>query len=202
MKEILIATKNDGKVSEFQQLFNGYEIHVKSLVDLTEGLPNVKETGATFQENTALKAEIIAKRFQRTVLADDSGLVIDALDGKPGVFSARYAGEPTDDIRNYEKVLREMRGVTDEERTARFVCALAIASPNENTIFKEGTCEGRITKEPIGTNGFGYDPIFIPNGYNQTMAQLQASEKNRISHRYHALIQLKNWLDANMNKGD
>lgn len=201
MKEIMIATRNSGKVSEFKQLFDEYGIKVKSLLDIDD-LPDVEETGSTFTENAQLKAEQIAMQLQKPVLADDSGLQIDALGGKPGVFSARYAGDMTNDVRNYEKVLEEMKDVEEKKRTARFVCVLAMTIPGERTIFKEGFCEGKIAQQPIGTNGFGYDPIFIPKGYERTMAQLEDREKNTISHRYHALLQLKKWLDAKINQGD
>lgn len=200
MKEIIIATKNQGKVNEFRQLFAPYNIKVQSLLNIS--LPDVEETGQTFKENARIKAKSIAEMVQKPVLADDSGLVIDALDGKPGVYSARYAGEPTSDKQNYEKVLNEMKSVPEHRRTARFVCVLAFAIPHKETIFKEGFCEGKIAMEPAGVNGFGYDPIFIPNGYTITMAQFEDHEKNQMSHRYHAMIQLKNWLDIWMNKGE
>src|SRR5699024_8778531 len=200
MKEIIIASKNKGKINEFQQLLKNYGINVKSLLDFAKELPHVEETGATFQENAALKAETIADKLHTSVLADDSGLVVDVLDGKPGVFSARYAGEPTNDLRNYEKVLREMNKISNKARTARFNCVLALSIPREKTIFKAGICEEKIATKPLGTNGFGYDPIFVPDGYSETMAQLEESEKNKISHRYRALVQLKNWLDANVNR--
>lgn len=202
MNEIIIATKNKGKVKEFKQIFSQYRIRVKSLLDLDHTIPTVEETGDTFTENARLKAEQISTLLNKPVLADDSGLVVDALDGRPGVYSARYAGEPTDDKHNYEKVLTELENIPEKERTARFVCILALAIPGETTIFKEGICEGRIAKSAEGLHGFGYDPIFIPNGYDVTMAQLEANEKNKISHRYHALIQTKQWLDVNIELGD
>ncbi len=202
MKEITIATKNEGKVKEFKQLFDQYGIQVKSLKDLDTELPDVEETGATFQENARLKAEQISAMIEKPVLADDSGLVIDVLGGKPGVYSARYAGEPTNDLLNYEKVLKEMEDVPEKKRSARFICVLAMAIPGEKTIFKEGACEGVITTKPKGENGFGYDPIFIPNGYNKTMAELDQSVKNKISHRFNALIQLETWLNEEINAGE
>lgn len=194
MNEIIIATKNKGKAKEFKQLFARYEIHAKSLLDLEKKLPDVEETGTTFKENAQLKAEQIASILNKPVLADDSGLVVDALDGRPGVYSARYAGEPTNDKNNYEKVLQEMSNVSEEARTARFICVLALALPDERKIFKEGVCEGTIAQEPKGDNGFGYDPIFIPQEYEVTMAQLNEREKNQISHRHHALEKLEKWL--------
>lgn len=202
MKEIIIATKNKGKVNEFNQLFSLYGITVKSLLDFEGTQFDVEETGKTFLENARLKAEQISKLLQKPVLADDSGLEIDALGGDPGVYSARYAGEPTDDKRNYDKVLTEMANVKQAERNARFVCVLALAIPEKETVFKEGFCTGEIAQQPAGINGFGYDPIFIPTGFTQTMAELTEDEKNKISHRYHALIQMKAWLDQQMNQGD
>lgn len=199
MKEIIIATRNQGKAVEFKQILQPYGITVHTLLDITEDLPDVEETGTTFKENAQLKAETIAELVKKPVLADDSGLSIDYLEGRPGVYSARYAGEPTNDVNNYEKVLAEMEEATDRERTARFVCVLAFAVPGDETIYKEGHCEGKITRQPIGKKGFGYDPIFIPNGYNETMAQLDVAEKNQISHRYHALQAFQSWLDQQIS---
>lgn len=199
MKEMVIATKNKGKVKEFEALFQRYGIKITSLLDINEPIPDIEETGTTFKENARLKAEGIAKVLNVPVVADDSGLSVDALEGRPGVYSARYAGEPTDDVKNYEKLLYEMKDVPDTERRARFICVLAFAIPGKETIFTEGTCEGTIAHEPKGTNGFGYDPVFIPEGYDCTMAQLEQSEKNRISHRYHALLQLEEWLKQQLD---
>ena len=202
MKEIIIATKNKGKVKEFAALFEKLDIKLKSLIDLDEPMLDIEETGTTFKENARLKAEGIAEILQVPVIADDSGLEIDALNGAPGVFSARYAGEPTDDVRNYEKVLKEMLDVPELERTARFVCVLAFAIPGKETMYAKGTCEGKISFAPKGTNGFGYDPIFIPQGFKQTMAQLEQVVKNKISHRYHALEKLEKILRHNLTKGE
>lgn len=199
MKEMVIATKNKGKVKEFEALFERYGIKITSLLDINEPIPDIEETGTTFKENARLKAEGIAKVLNVPVVADDSGLAVDALEGRPGVYSARYAGEPTDDVKNYEKLLDELRDVPNEKRTARFICVLALAIPGKETIFTEGTCEGTIAHEPKGTNGFGYDPVFIPERYDCTMAQLEQSEKNRISHRYHALLQLEEWLKQQLD---
>ncbi|WP_407272653.1 XTP/dITP diphosphatase [Radiobacillus sp. PE A8.2] len=194
MNKLIIATKNKGKMKDFEVLFSKYGIEVSSLLDLDESIPDIEETGDTFEENAAIKAEAIAASFGIPVLADDSGLMVDALEGRPGVYSARYAGIEKDDVANYEKLLSELTDVPDSERTARFVCVLALAQPNHATLLKRGTCEGRIGLNSEGTNGFGYDPIFIPNGYDQTMAQLTAEEKNQISHRKNAIVQLEDWL--------
>lgn len=198
MKEIIVATKNQGKVNEFAALFNDFNIKVTSLLEIDRTLPEIEETGMTFKENARLKAEGIADILNVPVIADDSGLEIDALNGEPGVYSARYAGEQADDVTNYEKVLQELEGVPETKRTAQFVCVLALAIPNKETIFTKGTCEGEITLRPEGTNGFGYDPIFIPKGFQRTMAQLAQTEKNKISHRFHALVSLKKWLQQNI----
>lgn len=194
MKSIVIATKNKGKIKEFQTLFSPYNIKALSLYDLSVPIPPIEETGNTFEENAWIKAEKISSLLNTTVMADDSGLVIDALDGKPGIYSARYAGENCTDENNMDKVLNEMKEIPMLKRTARFVCVIAICEPGKNTIFKKGICEGHIACSKAGTNGFGYDPIFIPDGYNKTMAELSHAEKNKISHRTEALNQLKKWL--------
>lgn len=193
MKEILIATKNKGKIKEFSDLFAEKGIKVSSLLDFP-GIEDVEETGSTFIENAKIKAETISKQFNKIVVADDSGLCVDALQGRPGVFSARYAGETKNDEANLEKVLMEMEGVPFEKRTARFHCVLAVAIPNGETRIYEGTCEGHITEKPEGENGFGYDPIFYILDREQTMAQLSSEEKNKISHRAKAMKKLsENW---------
>lgn len=196
MKQLIIATKNPGKATEFRDFFHRYQIQAVSLLDLPESIPDIEETGTTFEENAAIKAEAIAKRMQIPVLADDSGLMIDALDGRPGVFSARYAGEPKNDENNLVKVMNELKGVPPEHRQAHFVCVLAIAMPDHETTFYKGVCTGSIAMAPKGENGFGYDPVFIPTGYSQTMAELDPSEKNAISHRKKAIIKLENDIPA------
>lgn len=196
MKEIVIATQNKGKIKEFKQMLEKYRINVLSLADFTHiSFPEVEETGTTFVENAKIKAEAYRKLLNKPVLADDSGLVIDALDGRPGVYSARYAGEAATDEENIDKVLDEMQDIELSKRTARFVAVLALAIPNSETLFFEGACEGVIAESPRGENGFGYDPIFVPKGSNRTMAELSSEEKNRISHRYHALEKMKIWLE-------
>lgn len=190
MDELIIATKNAGKAKEFQQFFAQLHIRVKSLLDFDD-LPDVEETGTTFAENARIKAETIAELLDMPVLADDSGLEIDALQGRPGIYSARYAGEDKDDEANIRKVLEEMQSVPMEQRTARFVCVLALAEKGKETVITEGYCEGKIALHPAGENGFGYDPIFIPEGYTNTLAELNPSVKQEISHRRHAMDQLQ-----------
>lgn len=193
MKEILIATKNKGKIKEFSDLFAEKGLKVTSLLDFPN-IEDINETGSTFIENAKIKAETISNQFNKIVVADDSGLCVDALGGRPGVFSARYAGEKKNDEENLQKVLTEMEGVPFEKRTARFHCVLAVAIPNEETRIFDGTCEGYITEKPVGENGFGYDPIFYPLDQKQTMAQLTSDEKNKISHRANAMKMLnENW---------
>ncbi|MCZ8494754.1 XTP/dITP diphosphatase [Priestia megaterium] len=195
MREIIIATKNAGKVKDFETLFSPKGFKVKSLLDFPE-IEDVEETGVTFAENATLKAEAISSALNTPVIADDSGLAIDALNGEPGVYSARYAGESKDDNANIEKVLQKLNDVPFEKRTARFHCALAIAVPGKRTEIVEGTCEGHILEEKRGENGFGYDPIFFIEKWRCSMAELTKEQKNQISHRANALQKLAPLIDA------
>ncbi|MFQ3542579.1 XTP/dITP diphosphatase [Halobacillus rhizosphaerae] len=194
MKELIIATKNEGKVKEFRDMFSKYGVQIKSLLDFDEEIEDIEEYGTTFEQNAAIKAEAISTEYNVPVLADDSGLEIDGLNGAPGVYSARYAGEEKDDQKNIEKVLSELKDSTEEARAARFVCAAAVARPGNDTFIKKGFCEGRITLDQRGENGFGYDPIFVPEGSNRTLAEHTPEEKNSISHRKHAILQLEEWI--------
>lgn len=187
MKQFFVATTNEGKLKEFQEIFRELNIEIKSLFEHFPEADDVEETGTTFAENALLKAETYSQQFQVPVLADDSGLTVDALNGEPGVYSARYAGLEKNDQKNLEKVLEKLKDVPKEKRTAAFVCTIAFAEPGEETIVVKGKCQGIIAKEPKGTEGFGYDPIFIPDGYDETLAQLGAHIKNKISHRRRAL---------------
>ncbi|WP_050181186.1 XTP/dITP diphosphatase [Domibacillus robiginosus] len=191
MNEVIIATRNVGKAKEFVRMFEPMGITVKTLLDYPE-LPDVEETGETFAENALLKAEFAARSTGRPAIADDSGLIIDALNGRPGVYSARYAGTEKDDQANNDKVLEEMKNIPEESRSARFMCILAVAFPDgRDPLWAEGSCEGTIGFEEAGEHGFGYDPLFFPEGYNVTMAQLDPEEKNKISHRAKALHSLR-----------
>lgn len=192
--KVIIATKNAGKAKEFKSLFYEYGVDVLTLLDIPNA-PDIEETGTSFEENAKLKAEGISKITNVMVIADDSGLVVDELDGAPGVYSARYAGEQKDDEANINKVLDEMKDVPEEKRTARFFCVLAIASPNHETITVTGTCEGTILYERKGKNGFGYDPIFFSKELNKSMGEMSSIEKNEISHRAMALKKLKPILE-------
>ena len=195
MKEVIIATKNSGKAREFEHIFASRGIEVKTLLDFPE-IPEVEETGTTFEENATLKAEVVSKALNKMVIGDDSGLIVDALEGRPGIYSARYAGEPKNDQNNTEKVLAELKNVPEENRTARFYCALAVAVPGQKTLTVSGTCEGRILNEPRGANGFGYDPVFYVPEKGLAMAELSADVKNKISHRANALKKLDVLLDS------
>lgn len=188
MKQVVIATKNKGKAKDFEALFEPFGYKVVTMFDVAPDV-EIEETGTTFEENAILKAETLANLLGQIVIADDSGLAIDALNGEPGVYSARYAGDH-DDEANMVKVLENMKDVPEEQRTARFCCALAIAGPNleSKTVF--GTCEGVIAHEKKGTNGFGYDPIFYVPALEKHMAELSADEKGAISHRGNAIRKL------------
>jgi len=195
MKEVIIATKNAGKAREFEHIFASRGIVVRTLLDFPE-IPEVEETGTTFEENAILKAEAVSQALNKMVIGDDSGLMVDALEGRPGIYSARYAGEPKNDQNNTDKVLSELQGVPEKKRSARFYCALAVAIPGQETRTVSGSCEGRILEERRGTNGFGYDPVFYVPEKGVTMAELSADEKNSISHRANALKKLDVILDS------
>ena len=192
MNKLLLATRNLHKQKEIQALLSGKDIEVITLRDVAP-LPEIIEDGVTFAANALKKAEVTAKLTDYWCLADDSGLEVDYLNGRPGVYSARYAGEPSDDAANNRKLLTELTGVPDAERTAQFVCVLALVSPAKNWLL-EGVCRGRIARKAEGDNGFGYDPLFMPEGYELTFAQLSPETKNRISHRAKALNQLAELL--------
>lgn len=192
MKQVVIATKNKGKAKDFEALFAPLGYKVVTMFDVAPDM-EIEETGTTFEENAVLKAETLANELGTIVIADDSGLAVDALNGEPGVYSARYAGDH-DDAANIVKVLENLQGVKYEERTARFVCCIAIAGPKMETTTVFGTCEGIILEEKRGTNGFGYDPIFFVPELDKAMAELTAEEKGRISHRGNAIRQLADAL--------
>lgn len=194
--EILLASHNLHKLREFRDMFKSLShIELISLHQFNDyTLP--EETGETFQENAILKAEHAAKHLGKWVLADDSGLVVPALRGEPGVKSKRYAGLNTTDLENRQKLLRAMEHLNDEQRTAYFVCCLAIASPTSLKKCVEGICEGHIIREAKGRHGFGYDPVFVKNDYDKTFAELDDSVKNRVSHRRKALERLLTILET------
>ncbi len=185
---LLVASGNKGKIREIKSILSDLNIEILSLKDVGINA-DIEENGSTFEENALIKACEIAKLVDMPVLADDSGLCVDALNGAPGIYSARYAGENATDADRIGKLLAELKNVND--RNARFVCVMAMVLPDGQRIVSEGTVQGTIAKEPMGASGFGYDPVFIPNGYRQSFAQLGEDEKNKLSHRYNALINLK-----------
>ena len=193
INEVVLATTNQGKAREFANLLDGVFENVISLNDL-DSPPQVIEDGLTFRDNALKKAREIAQYSRKLTLADDSGLEIDALDGRPGVISARYSGEGATDKTNIEKVLSELGA--DSNRKARFVCVLALIHPNGDELVVEGFCEGEILSEPRGEGGFGYDPIFYLPDRNMTMAEIDPDIKNQISHRANALKELKSRLES------
>ncbi|QHS22937.1 XTP/dITP diphosphatase [Virgibacillus sp. MSP4-1] len=197
MKKVILATTNQGKAAEFKDIFSSIGIEIVSLPELGEPIPEIEETGDTFEANAKIKAEEVSKRFSQPVMSDDSGLEADALNGSPGVYSARYAGLEKNDQKNLEKVLEQLKGVEMPDRSARFVCVLALARPEKETIVKRGTCEGYIGLEEKGKNGFGYDPIFYPENMDRTLAELSPDEKNRISHRRHAIEKMLDYIKTN-----
>jgi XTP/dITP diphosphohydrolase len=192
--KLVIATGNKNIIREIQDKFSGIE--GLELVPLTEfpDPPEVIEDGETFLENALKKAAAIAAHTGLPAMADDSGLVVDALGGRPGVLSARYGGASADDTAKNRMILEEMKGVHAGKRTARFVCVIAVVFPGGKSFSAEGTCEGAITEAVKGTHGFGYDPIFFLPDRGKTMAELPLEEKNKISHRARALEAMKEIL--------
>ena len=197
MKQIILATKNKNKLVEVKAVL-GKDYEVLSMEDIGIDV-DVEENGTTFEENEAINAEAICKICGKPVMADDSGLEIDYLDKKPGVLSARFLGHDTSyDIKN-AKILEMLEGVPEEKRTARFVCSIAVAFPDRETVVVRDTIEGIIGYENAGDNGFGYDPIFYVPELKKTTAQLSMEEKNKISHRGKALVKMANKLkDMNL----
>ncbi|UXV36811.1 XTP/dITP diphosphatase [Staphylococcus simulans] len=193
MEDLVIATNNKGKINDFKVIFPEYNV-----IGISELISDfdVEETGTTFEENAKLKSEAAAKALGKRVIADDSGLTVDALNGEPGIYSARYAGEDKDDNANIEKLLEKLKG-NSRHRTAEFVCVISMSAPGEETVTFEGTVSGVIIMEKLGEHGFGYDPIFYVPRMHKTMAQLTDQEKGEISHRRQAIDKLKAYL-----KGD
>jgi len=192
--DLLLATRNAHKTREFRELL-GQAFDVIDLSSFPEiGVP--EETGRTFKENATLKAIAASKKLPSLVIADDSGLEVDALGGEPGVFSARYAGENAGDVSNVDKLLRELRkqNIATEKRSARFRCVIALAQNGKLLGVFEGFVEGKIVDPPRGSGGFGYDPIFEPKGFDRTFAEMTPESKNKISHRGQAIVALRKAL--------
>ena len=193
MKQLLVATRNRGKIKEIRALLNGLVEEVLCAADLPD-LPETVEDGATFAENALKKAREACTATGLPTLADDSGLVVDGLGGRPGVFSARFAGADADDSANNRKLLQDVIGLNQTERRAAFVCNMAFVTPDNIEQLFEGRVGGTIIDQPRGEHGFGYDPLFLVDGYQQTMAELPLEEKNRVSHRGQALLAFKQYL--------
>lgn len=187
MKRLIVATKNQGKLREIKAILPQYEVLSMSEIGISD---DVEETGTTFAENACLKAESVGRQCDCMVIADDSGLAVDALGGAPGIYSARYSG--LGDEENNRKLLREMESI--KNRSARFICALALYRPGEETLVFEGEMEGVIHDRTEGENGFGYDVLFFLPDYGLTAAQISPEEKNKISHRSKALQKLTDFL--------
>ena len=188
-QKLLLATRNQGKIVEFRRILDALAPRKIELVGLDQfpDLHDVDETGTTFQENALLKAREMSEATGLPAIADDSGLCVDALNGDPGIFSARWAGSHGNDKANLEKVLDQLRDVADEKRTAYFICVAALYLPNGTNHCEEGRFYGTILKSPVGENGFGYDPIFQPEGLAISSAQMSSEEKDAVSHRGKAL---------------
>ena len=200
---LVIATRNKGKTKEIKDLFKDFPVDIKDLDDFGP-IPHLEEDGDTFDENAYKKASFAARILGMPALADDSGLMVEALNGAPGVHSARYAGENATDEQRYLKLLSEMEGRAN--RKAAFECVISIAVPTGPALTYEARCEGLIAEVPAGSNGFGYDPVFYYPPYKKTFAELTRQEKNRVSHRGKALAELKDefdkvliWIRQNMS---
>ncbi|MEP6900187.1 MAG: XTP/dITP diphosphatase [Actinomycetota bacterium] len=192
--KLLVATNNHGKIKELKELLRDLPVNLKCLNDF-ENIFEAQEIGETFAENAVLKANSYALQTGVWSLSDDSGLEVEALNGAPGVFSARYAGENATDEDRIIKLLNELNQTKDESRRARFVCAMAVADEKgEIKFLTEGICDGTIGLKPCGVNGFGYDPIFVPDGFKQTFGELSPTIKRKISHRARAIEKIMRFL--------
>lgn len=187
MRHLIFASKNQGKIFEVSKILGKQDFDIVSLLGID--LPDIIESGSTFEENAKIKAETVFNNLEIPTIADDSGLVVEQLDGRPGVYSARYSGEGATDKENNEKLLLELRNIPGKHK-AKYVCVAVYYDGNE-FLSAYGEVHGEIIKEGKGNNGFGYDPLFIPDGYKKTMAQLTIEEKNKISHRAIAFNELK-----------
>jgi XTP/dITP diphosphohydrolase len=192
---LLIGTGNRDKAAELAEILQGLPWDVKSLADFPH-VPEPIEDGDTFEANALKKAVYYGRRFDVCCVADDSGLAVDALDGAPGVYSARYAGDDCTYADNNAKLLRELADVPQEKRSARFICCAAFAHRSGRTHTETGVAEGRIILEPRGNGGFGYDPLFLPRGFELTFAEMPPDQKHKISHRGRAFQRLRAYLET------
>jgi non-canonical purine NTP pyrophosphatase (RdgB/HAM1 family) len=196
MLEIVLATTNPGKVAEIEEIMSGLPVRFLTRQDLSNWPGPIDETGKSYLENALIKARAFSQTTGKAALADDSGIEVDALDGAPGIRSARFSGPGATDAQNNSALAELMREVPVDSRTARYRCVAVVLTPDGTEITAEGTCEGTIAMEPAGTGGFGYDPWFIPEGYEQTFGELSAEVKHAISHRGKALRQLSEKLEG------
>ncbi len=197
--ELLLATQNRGKLVELRALLGDLPLEIVSLATALPGQPQAVEDGATLLDNARIKARAAVSSTMMLTLAEDAGLEVDALGGRPGVRSARFAGEGATDAQNNAELLKALEVVDDEQRTARFRCVMVLIDPwsegDAREVVVEGSCEGVIARQPRGTGGFGYDPLFLVSGADRTMAELAEEEKNRISHRARAIAALRPALE-------
>mgnify|MGYP000279796098 CR=1 FL=1 len=186
MRNLIVATKNKGKYQEMKEILSGMPFNVISMEDASLDI-EIEETGQTFEENALIKAREVSRLTNEIVIADDSGLEIEYLDGAPGIYSSRFAGKGASDEDRNRKLLKLLEGVPFEKRKARFVCVIAVVYPEGDYFTVKGICEGYIGFEPKGNNGFGYDPLFYIPEYGKTMAEMDPEDKHKISHRGKAL---------------
>ena len=198
--EIVVATRNRKKVREIKRILEGLDVELFTM-DEFPACPEVEETGKTFEGNAVKKAIAVSSCTGRAAIADDSGLEVDALGGAPGIYSARYAGDGATDKKNFEKLISELDSVPDEKRGARFVCVIALARPDGQVETFSGAVDGRIGRNPVGSSGFGYDPVFYPEGRQRTFAQMPPAEKDSMSHRGRALEKLRDCLKSPKCRG-
>jgi XTP/dITP diphosphohydrolase len=192
---IAIASRNPHKLREIARICADWPVEWLTAADGDDRWPDVEETGQTYLDNARLKARAVAASLGEPALADDSGIEVDALGGRPGPRSARFAGEDASDERNLQELIRAIRGVPASGRTARYRCVAVVSFPGGHELQAEGVCEGTLVSKPRGTRGFGYDPIFVPAGWDPTMAELADDEKDRIGHRGRALRALRAALE-------
>jgi len=194
METIVAASRNKHKIEEIEAITKKYGMSIVSRDDAGVPKVEIEEDGDTFEENSYKKAYEIMKMCGKTTIADDSGLMVDYLGGAPGVFSARFAGEDGNDEKNNEKLIHLLEDVPYKERRAKFVSVITMVFPDGESLVARGECHGHIIDAPVGENGFGYDPLFVPDGFQRTFAQLSPEEKNEISHRAKALVELEKLL--------
>ena len=192
---IIAATQNVHKIKEMEAITKKFGMEIISQKEVGLGAVDIVEDGDSFEENSAIKAKTICRMTGKPAIADDSGLAVDVLNGAPGIYSARYAGEDADDSKNNAKLLNALRDVPAAERTGKYVSVITLAFPDGRTLVARGECTGKLLFSPRGEGGFGYDPLFVPDGSDKTFAQMSEEEKNKISHRAKALSGLKELLE-------